>query len=63
VPSGEGYELVWVMQFLPGQFDDATRRKMGSLLFDAWLEEKRRGARVEWFWGETEAAPVPAMSL
>jgi len=63
VPSGEGYELVWVMQFLPGRFDEATRRKIADRLFDAWLEEKRRSARVEWFWGAAEAAPLPAMSL
>lgn len=63
VPSGEGYELVWVMQFLPARFDEVTRRKIADRLFDAWLEEKRRTARVEWFWGAAEAAPLPAMSL
>ncbi|MFE8603578.1 TIGR04500 family putative peptide maturation system protein [Archangium violaceum] len=63
VPSGEGYELLWVMQVLPGQFDETTRQRISSLLFDAWLEEKRRSARVEWFWGADEAAPIPAMSL
>lgn len=63
VPSGDGYELLWVMQVLPGRFDEPTRQKIASLLFDAWLEEKRRSARVEWFWGADEAAPMPAMSL
>lgn len=63
IPSGEGYELVWVMQKLPARFDEATRRKIADRLFDAWLEEKRRTARVEWFWGAAEAAQLPAMSL
>ncbi len=63
MPSGDGYELLWVMQLLPAQFDEPTRQQIASLLFDAWLEEKRRSARVEWFWGADEAAPVPATSL
>jgi putative peptide maturation system protein len=63
VPSGDGYELLWVMQRIPAQFDEPTRQRIASLLFDAWLEEKRRSARVEWFWGADEAAAVPAMSL
>jgi len=63
VPSGDGYELLWVMQRIPGQLDEPTRQRIASLLFDAWLEERRRGARVEWFWGADEAAPVPATAL
>jgi putative peptide maturation system protein len=63
VPSGDGYELLWVMQVIPAQLDESTRQKITSLLFEAWLEEKRRSARVEWFWGADEAAEMPAMSL
>ncbi len=63
VPSGEGYELMQVLRFLPAQLDDATRQQIRDALFEQWLEERRRTARVEWFWGAAEAADVPMISL
>ena len=63
VPSGDGYELVQVLRFLPAQLDDATRQQIRNALFEQWLEERRRTARVEWFWGAAEAADVPMISL
>jgi putative peptide maturation system protein len=63
VPSGEGYELVQVLDFVPARLDAATRRQIRDALFEQWLEEKRRTARVEWFWGAAEAAEVPAVVL
>ena len=63
VPSGEGYELVRVLRFLPTRFDDATQKQVRDLLFEEWLAEGRRRARVEWFWGAAEAAELPAVSL
>lgn len=63
VPSGEGYELMQVLRFLPAQLDDATRQQIRNALFEQWLEERRRTARVEWFWGAAEAADVPMISL
>jgi putative peptide maturation system protein len=63
VPSGEGYELVHVLRFLPARFDEATRKQIRDLLFEEWLAEGRRRARVEWFWGAAEATELPAVSL
>jgi putative peptide maturation system protein len=63
VPSGDGYELVRVLRFLPARFDEATREQVRELLFEEWLTEGRRRARVEWFWGAAEAAELPAVSL
>jgi putative peptide maturation system protein len=59
VPSGEGYELVRVLRFLPARFDEATREKVKDLLFEEWLAEGRRSARVEWFWGAAESETLP----
>ena len=55
VPSREGYELVRVLRFHPARLDEATREKVRKLLFEEWLAEGRRRARVEWFWGAAEA--------
>jgi putative peptide maturation system protein len=63
VPSGQGHELVRVLRFLPARFDEATREQVRDVLFEQWLAEGRRRARVEWFWGAAEAAEVPAISL
>lgn len=63
VPSGEGYDLVQVLGFVPARLDAATRQQITGILFEQWLEDQRRGARVEWFWGEAEAAELPAVSL
>ncbi|AKJ00596.1 Hypothetical protein AA314_02222 [Archangium gephyra] len=63
VPSGAGYELVHVLRFLPARFDEATREQVRDVLFEEWLAEQRRRARVEWFWGAAEAAELPAASL
>jgi hypothetical protein len=55
--------LVRVLRFLPARFDEATREQVRDVLFEQWLAEGRRRARVEWFWGAAEAAEVPAVSL
>lgn len=63
VPSGKGYEVVRVLRFLPARLDEATREQVRDSLFEEWLAEQRRRARVEWFWGAAEAAELPAVSL
>lgn len=63
VPSGEGFELFWILRTLPAELDAATRLQIGDLLFDKWLAARRGSARVEWFWGAAEAAEVPAVAL
>ncbi len=62
IPSGAGYELVRVLRFHPARLDEATREKVRERLFEEWLAEGRRRARVEWFWGAAEAEELPAVS-
>ena len=62
VPSGEGYDLVLVLQHLAAELDVATRETIIGLVFDEWLEEKRRTARVEWFWGAIEPLALPTLT-
>jgi putative peptide maturation system protein len=63
IASGEGHALVQVLRVLPAELDAATRQEIQGILFEEWLEERRRAARVEWFWGAAEAAEIPAAAL
>jgi parvulin-like peptidyl-prolyl isomerase len=51
VRADDGYAVVRVLDFVPARLDEPTRRTITKLLFEAWLEERRRSARVEWNWG------------
>jgi putative peptide maturation system protein len=62
VPSGDGWVLVLVLGLVPARFED-VQSQVAEILFADWLAEKRRSARVEWFWGQNEAVPVPAVAL
>lgn len=63
LPSGDGFELFQVLALEPARLDDTTRALVRQRLFDEWLAARRATARVEWFWGEAEAAEVPAVAL
>jgi putative peptide maturation system protein len=41
-----------VLDRRPAVPDDATRELVERRLFEHWLAERRRGAHVEWFWGD-----------
>ncbi|MDP9368254.1 MAG: TIGR04500 family putative peptide maturation system protein [Chloroflexota bacterium] len=57
--SEEGHAIVRLLAVEPGSLNEATRRKIKKLLFDEWLEERRRSALVEWYWGNaSRTAPA-----
>jgi putative peptide maturation system protein len=41
-----------VLDRRPAALDDTTREAVERRLFDEWLAERRRGAHVQWFWGD-----------
>ena len=51
-----GYDVVRVLRMARARLDEATRTLITALLFEEWLEERRAGAAVEWFWGDVERA-------
>lgn len=51
VPFRDGSAVIRVLSVTPARLDDRTRGAIRNLLFDAWLEERRRAARIEWNWG------------
>jgi hypothetical protein len=40
-----------VLEQTPACLDGSTRLIVERRLFEAWLEEKRQAAQIEWFWG------------
>ncbi|GAA2720190.1 TIGR04500 family putative peptide maturation system protein [Actinocorallia aurantiaca] len=47
-----GPHLIRVVSEWAAVLDDGTRRLIAERLFDAWLADRRRDARVQWFWGD-----------
>jgi putative peptide maturation system protein len=58
VADGEVHLLAEVLQVEPARADDPeVRRAAAARLYEEWLREQRRAARIEWFWGRTDGAP------
>jgi putative peptide maturation system protein len=51
VVSERGAALLQVVATRPACLDARTRASIVHLLFEAWLAERRRTARIEWYWG------------
>src|SRR5262249_11770896 len=51
VPVKGGYALLRVLAIVSAELDGRTRGAVKNVLFDEWLAERRRAARIEWFWG------------
>lgn len=51
VPSKRGAALAQVVGVQPACLDTRTRQAIAQVLFDDWLAERRRTARIEWYWG------------
>ncbi|TCN48197.1 putative peptide maturation system protein [Rhodococcus sp. SMB37] len=52
--SHDGWEVVQVLAVHRAPIDASALRIAEQYVFDEWLAERRRAARVEWFWGEAE---------
>jgi putative peptide maturation system protein len=50
-PTADGHALTRVLAAEPAVLDEATAEEIERRLFADWLRERRRAARVEWFWG------------
>jgi putative peptide maturation system protein len=51
VPSKRGAALMQVVATHPACLDTRTRQAIAQVLFEDWLAERRRTARIEWYWG------------
>jgi putative peptide maturation system protein len=46
-----GYAVICVLSVTPAVLDNATAESIKNLLFEDWLEKRRKTAAIEWFWG------------
>lgn len=51
VSVGDNSALFRILKIDPGQLDGRVREAIKTILFDGWLAERRRSARIEWCWG------------
>jgi hypothetical protein len=51
--SDDGFLLVRASRRRVAKWDAETRREVHRVLLDKWLENQRRTAHIEWFWGRT----------
>jgi putative peptide maturation system protein len=56
IPTAEGHLIVRVIGREPARLDGRTRAAVKRALFEVWLAERRRSARVEWYWGTADQA-------
>jgi putative peptide maturation system protein len=54
--SKHGAAILQVLAVGPAALDRRTRQEIVQLLFDEWLEERRKAARIEWYWGNPRQA-------
>jgi hypothetical protein len=40
-----------VIAVKPANLDERTREEIKNVLFERWLSERRKAARIEWCWG------------
>jgi putative peptide maturation system protein len=51
VRTGDGYAVIEVLAMMPACLDGPTRTAIEHVLFREWLDERRRTATIEWYWG------------
>jgi putative peptide maturation system protein len=53
VVFGDGHAVIRVLGIESAVLDEATVDVIQRRLFADWLEERRRSARIDWYWGTT----------
>lgn len=52
--TGHGFAVVRVLAVTPAEADEHTYRAVQRVLFQRWLEDRRRTATIEWNWGNAD---------
>jgi putative peptide maturation system protein len=55
---GDSYVIARLLALRPAHLDVSTREAIEEALFDEWLAERRRAAKVTWHWGKAQEAPA-----
>jgi putative peptide maturation system protein len=60
VEDQDGCRLLEVLAIEPVKPSSGTLRAVKGKMFQDWLTQRRRSARIEWFWGESQRTSRPA---
>lgn len=61
--AGDVYRVIHVLAVKAAQPGPQTTQRLKAMLFQDWLAEQRRAARIEWFWGEAQRTARQAESF
>jgi hypothetical protein len=53
-PGDEGVVVTRVLAVTQARLDASTRAAIEEILFEEWLAERRRAARITWHWGTAD---------
>ncbi|MGW5076116.1 TIGR04500 family putative peptide maturation system protein [Rhodococcus sp. NPDC004095] len=62
VESESGWEVTQVLAAFPAAPGPETDRLLADAAFDGWIAERRRDARIEWFWGAADKTPTAGVA-
>ncbi|MET0988912.1 MAG: hypothetical protein ABW034_26290, partial [Steroidobacteraceae bacterium] len=51
---GDAFLVIHVLAVEPAQESPALTQRVKTKLFQDWLADQRRSARIEWFWGDAQ---------
>jgi putative peptide maturation system protein len=54
VAEGNEHTLIHVVSIEPAERNAGLRSRVVAKLFEDWLREQRKAARIEWFWGSAQ---------
>ncbi|EME21416.1 TIGR04500 family putative peptide maturation system protein [Rhodococcus triatomae] len=56
--DGDGWSVAQVVAVFPATPGPNTERQLADLAFERWVADRRRDARIEWFWGPSAKTPT-----
>ncbi|MFD1811639.1 TIGR04500 family putative peptide maturation system protein [Rhodococcus gannanensis] len=60
--DGDGWTVTQVVAVFPATPGPRTDRQVADLAFERWVADRRRDARIEWFWGPAAKTPTGAVT-
>ena len=58
--DGDGWSVTQVVAVFPATSGPLTDKLLADVAFERWVADRRRDARIEWFWGAAAKTPTGA---
>ncbi|CRK49902.1 conserved hypothetical protein [Rhodococcus sp. RD6.2] len=56
--DGDGWSVTQVVAVIPATSGPRTDKLLADMAFERWVADRRRDARIEWFWGAAAKTPT-----